>query len=230
MAWLDIAVAEAQGDKEILLRRAKWWNSIEGGGRDCVLLDCELAIARWPDEPECWEARGQQLLHDDGYLTDDTSGYADFARAVGLRVASGEVAGDAQSLRERGDACKAGYDFNRNALAHACYTVAIDQAPGDATLYLARARAISWNDVFSQHPAAHLKLSFDDTVRALSLDKNLDEARVQIVEYLVQTLTRPTAHERMEALLQARQSLMDAGVAPALANEIIGEVERALAA
>ena len=75
----------------------------------------------------------------------------------------------------------------------------------------------------------HQSGALSDLARAVRLAPRLKRPRAALVKFLVPSVKRDSMHEQIEALLQARQSLISAGIDAATAGAILGEVERALA-
>ena len=227
--WLYLWVETAPNDLNRLMQRASWFQN-QGRHRD-ALKDFDRAIELQPAEPKWWERRG---AHRRNRPFDEKNPialiFADYAGALRARLKAGKT-DLSEVLPARGDAlmCNAARDSNHAFRAHACYSLALEKRT-DARLYLRRAATMEFcGGGQNAHSSAERAESYADWTRALALDANLDKARAGIVKYLAQTLARPTAHERMEALLDARQDLMQGGVAASLASAIVGEVERTLA-
>ena len=227
LGWFDWLIENSPYDVELRLKRAHW--SELHGRNNSARDDFYCALVLRPNDPEIWEARAAHFFF--GRPPKDESAFllasADFAEALQLRIKTGEVSGYAHDLQTRGDALmKAPSDPRLDPpRAHAFYTLAIERKPDAAQLYLKRALSLhtSVNRNAGESHAAYL-----DYLRALALQPALDKARAGIVRHLTKSLARPTAHEQLEALLDERQFLRDAGLTPELVSAIIGEVERAL--
>ncbi len=237
-AWLHLATESAPDDPRWLLQRA--WR-LRGENYRAAIDDLTRAIALAPDDPRGYEMRAKVTLSVGDVwwnnAPDSPMPAADHLRALRLRTARGQIADDAAELAEQGDQLIPRFpqeNERARARAHAFYSLAIEREPDNANYYLARARTIdtlseaqveigesvAQKDARGAHP---------DYRRALALNPSLTIARAKIIEHWTQELKRDTAHEQIEALLNARQLLSSAGIDVATARAIIAEVERALA-
>lgn len=240
LTWLNLAVERANGDCRYLVERGLWHSRhpaqqhAEADHAE-AFADFALAIELWPNDPRPYEARA--MIHEglqwwDITLQEGTS--ADYARALRLRVKAGQFSGEPAALAARGARLWPAVQkrsFSARVRAYAFYSLAIESDPNQADFYCARARLLqahlppdredSWPQIEAAYP---------DWRRALALDATIDEARAQIVDYLIQTFKLETGHEQIEALLNARQSLVSEGIDAATANDILAQVARALAA
>ena len=196
------------------------------------------AIALAPRDPQLYETRAELMAG--GSLPNDLwdnfhDRVRDYRAIARLAIEAGATGGDAPGLRARGDAeMKSGerYNFGRGHVTHAAravahYSLAIEAAPHDATLYLARAQALSAHNGSRREVKNQRTL---DYARALARDETLDEARAHIVARLSQSLRRRSNHERIEGLLKWREVLARVGLDSELVRQLLAEVERALAA
>lgn len=238
-AWLHLATESAPDDPRWLLQRA--WR-LRGENYRAAIDDLTRAIALSPDDPRGYEMRAKVTLclGDNWWNTapDSQMPAADHLRALRLRVASGQIAGDAANLAAQGDKLISRFPQETErarARAHAFYSLAIERESDNPKHYLARARTI---DTFSEcqieakepaYPPAS-RGAHPDYLRALALNQISEVARVKIIEHWTRDLKRETAHEQIEALLNARQSLTSTGLEVATADAIMSEVERALTA
>ena len=224
-AWWNLAIEAEPGNP---LWHIECGKSLINEQHETAVKSLAHAIALAPNDPYGYEARAK--VRDDGkWCNHEDSVSHDYVQAIRLRIAAGQINGAPEYLAARGARLTKGA-----FLAHAFYSLAIEGNPKIAAWYLARARLLlslcpAPAPSFQQpaiEPETHL--AHADYLRALSLGAALDEVRVPIIEYLVLTSLRPTAHEQIEALLNAHQTLLNAGINATLASEIIAEVERAL--
>ena len=229
LAWLDLQVESEPTNVDTLWERADWFE--RNHRPDNALADFDAAVRLRPDDAKAWEKRGVHRLNREFDEKNPIAlAFADFRQASLVRLGAIDAA-SVDALQEQADGLwrEAGTvraDFFR---AHACYSLAIEKAPS-AQLYLRRAHTMFFPNA-GQHERSptESERAYHDYARALARDETLDEARTRIVDYLKQTQRRPTAHEQIEALLEARAELLDFGVAPAVVGALLGEVERALA-
>lgn len=232
-AWWNFIIELAPDEARWRRERARWLSS-----RDfdkLALPDMARAIELSPDDPTLYEMRAKISSDGDWWNVSPTSNSktADYLRALELRIAAAQIDGTPAKLRAQADQLLPAIRRNRghsHARARAFITLAIAATPDDAGLYLARANAgDAYGDPIEGEDGIYA-VNYLDYARALALDETLEAARAGIVIYLRSKARRPTAHEQIEALLNARQELREIGVKSELANAIIGEVERALAA
>ena len=235
LAWWNFIIEVAPDDANLRRARARWLSLRDFNA--AALTDISRAIELSPHDPALYETRAKIGDHNDWWnlAPESNSKTADYLRAIELRIAAGQISDAPAKLRARGDYNSRfvpGIDpiyVNPCARARAFYTLAIAATPDDATLYMARARAgRAYVDIYICNNESP-DIAYLDYVRALALDSDLGKARAGIVDYLRNNTRRPTAHQQIEALMQAREQLVEAGVDAATATEIISEVERALA-
>ena len=250
LAWWNLAVENAPDEPKWWARRGRFLANARHRGdfySHEALRSYERAIALAPGDARLYEARAK-IYHDPAWWVESPDGRgaaANYRAAMRLRIGAGQIEisaavlraqGDQQLQRAPGSSCvQPDYCYAR---AHAFYTLALEADPDDATLYLARIETLKASPLgellgslwpaTSKYPT-ELEAAFEDYVRALALDQTLQVARTKIVAHLAQTSRRDTAHQQIEALLEARQTLLDAGIEAELASAIVGEVEAALA-
>ena len=242
MAWFELAI-EAAPDTKLMLEYALFLED-EGEARHAQTL-YDRAIEMRPDDPKNLNARAYHFLFSRRERGRRPSSFelaaADFRSAIRAREAVEGKVGDASSWRARGDAWMKKWDESGQnvhdgdgyslAIAHAFYSLALEKAPCDASLYLARARALE-AEAFGgcRQTFWEWESAFFDWRAALKWDAQLEAARVGAIKFLIDSLKRDSAHEQIEALLAARQTLLDFGLKPQLVAQIMGEVEAALRA
>lgn len=234
LAWWNFILELSPDDARLWRERARWLSL--RNFEVAALRDLARAIELSPDDPELYEMRAKISSEENWWdLTPNSSSKtADYLRAVKLRIASGQIDGTPQNLRAQGDQLRERIHpelrGHCQARARAFYSLAIAATPDKAALYLARARAAYayiWQNGDSEIVTPDI--AYSDYARALILDETLSEAREGLIFSLRHSARRPTAHEQIEALLEARQYLRDFGMKPQLSTAIVGEVERALA-
>ena len=230
LAGWNLVVEAAPGEVRWWVSRAGWRKKRHdyGGSR----ADFTRAIALAPDDATLYEKRADVSRQAHWWdLTPDSLGAAaDDARALRLRIKSGEYGGTSAQLAKQGAQLKARLKGRHRARAYAYYAVAIELEPDKARYYLGRAQTLDMPPLRGRGAIeAQLEAAHRDYLHALARDETLHEAREAIIQYLSQTLARPTAHEQLEALLQARDLMIEMGVDANLASEIIVEVGRVLA-
>lgn len=237
LAWWNLAVEAAPDDPNWRIERGRCLANEDYEAE--ALEDLARAIALAPDDPKIHETRAR--LNITGNWWDMETGKAgDHARAIRLRIAAGQIVDTPEYLKSQGDRLRAFFrTAKQRERAYAFYSLALETRPRWPELYLARAHALDprssglklhrvW--LFMPKEPDEEQAAYFDYARALALDGSLDEARAKIIEHLTRTLKRATAHEQIEALLEARRELVEFGIAPGLVGEIIGEVGRALTA
>ena len=230
LAELDVAVAQAPDDALLRRERAQWLSWC--GSKARALSDCDALVALRPDDPQNYEMRARIRWSRDRTrdtrmpLAETTERHdailTDYLRALELRVEAGEFANEARALKTHGDALKkSSHHFDERHRAFAFYTLALRVAPDDAALYTGRAQMLA--------ALNHKSAALSNWARALTISPHLKRPRAALLKFLVQTIKRDSAHEQIEALLEARGELEGAGLDAATASAIIAEVERALA-
>ncbi len=191
------------------------------------------AIALAPDQPYFYETRAK--MRDVGqWWGREESASHDYAQALRLRIAAGQIAGSPEYLAAQGARLSQERQLQRGLRAHAFYSLALEAQP-QADWFLARAQVLLSHCIdpglalMNLGLPSEFELAHADLLCALALDATLHQARAEVVKYLIQTLARPTAHEQIEALLEARGQMRDFGLNADLAGAILGEVETALA-
>ena len=233
LLWWCLAVMRAPGEPRWSIARGRWMQ--EHGHLGAARGDFEAAIALCPDDPRLYEARAKALTKR-RWWNMEWGAAGDYARAIRLRVAAGEFSGAPEALAAQGDKQwpaidKGGKRKRPKVRACAFYSLAIEAKPDVADWYLARARAIEaplWK--FYPPDEAWAQAAYPDYLRALALDRTLASAQAAVTKHLSKTLSKGCGHERLEGLLNERQTMLDFGVDAGLVAELIGEVERALAA
>ena len=233
LAWWDLAVECESDNPKWHAARGRFLSDqgFERAAREAYTRAIELA----PDEPYFYEARAkthQGRTSNPPYWDLETGMAGDYARALELRVAAGQLSGAPAALAAQGDRLRAAktHYFRRQARAYAFYSLALGARPGAPLWHLRRAQVLLLPYGNYLPPPGHAALgrefrcAHEDFVRALALEPSLDEARAGIVTFLRLSLPRPSQHEQIEALLGARQELIDAGLAPDLAGAIVAEV------
>lgn len=219
-ACLNLAVERAPLETRPLLARAaffaRWPERVEEAA-----ADYNRAVEIAPHDPQVWEARGAFRVHRENW---DVA-LDDFYQAVQLRIDSGEVARDATVLKARGDAIRAGrkrvdYDagFVLWAHCHAFYSHAIETQPARHDLWLAR--AILKRDISARNG----DWPFDDYLEALARKSSLKSARRFVEDTLVQRAQLDSAHERLEALIEAR-TLLESKLSACFVDEMMERIE-----
>lgn len=235
LAGWNLCVEAAPEQVEIWRGRAQW--KAKHDDFDGAVEDFGRAIALAPDDATLYEARAAANPARIWWemAPDSVGAAADYARAFRLRIAAGEMSGAPDHLAsEANKLVKRFRNKQMKRRAYALNSLALEGAP-HVNYYFARAAALKafavvedWWSADAKAPpeaaAAHL-----DYLRVLALDAHSEKARKAVIEHLIKTAQRPTSHERIEALLEARQQMLDFGVKPSLAHELIAKSERALA-
>ena len=226
LAELDVAVGEAPDDSVLRRERAKWLSWC--GLKERALEDCDVLVSLRSDDPQSYEMRARiQLARSRPIPQSEVTEHhdlilADYLRALELRVEAGEFANELRVLKAHGDALKkASPHLDERYRAIAFYTLALRLAPNDAALYLGRAQMLE--------ALGHETGVLSDLTRALAIAPHLKRPRSALIKFLVLSVKRTSAHEQVEALLQARAQLINAGLDAATATAIIAQVEGALA-
>ena len=233
LAGWNVLVEAAPDDVRWRVGRGNWLKKQHDNR--AARADFTRAIEFAPGDPALYEARAAAA--DTGAIwwetaPDSTGASADYGRALKLRIAAGEVKGAPAQLAKQAALLKPRFkkrgDYKQRA--HAFYSLALELEPDNAAHYLGRAQTLDIPPFRGRGCIeAQLESAHHDYLRALARNENLIEAREAVSQYLTRTLARPTAHQQIEALLEARALMLETGVSARLANEIIGEVERALA-
>ena len=242
LAWWNLVIASAPDEPKWWDQRARCQNGTSAGFVQ-ARRDYERAIALAPDDPRSYEACAKLFIDEDWWdlAPDSWSATATFMRALRLRIAAGQIAGSAARLQEQGDGqieqiantASVSPDY-RFARAYAFYQLALSADPTDAAPHLKCAQTLEAEPLgnllsFGMSQPKTAPVVFAHYARALKLDDNLEEARAGVTLYLTRELQGKTGHQRIEALLRARQQLRDFGVAPEITSAILAEVERGLA-
>lgn len=230
LAWLDLAVEAAPDNIETRLMRGKLLAM--RSEREAALADFGHAERLRPEIAEIYRARGNALLGaawwSSGEAHDEAS--ANYARAIRLDIAAGKLAANASAIAARAaQSPPRGTNSYGYVFGHALYTVALEYAPDDAALYVARARVLEWPIIARvTRPEAQRGAACRDNVRALGLDATLAAPRASIVRYLSARARRASSHQQIEALLEARELLTGFGLSAELTAQIMAEVQVAL--
>ena len=244
LAWWKVTILrEERGQSEeyspllakYLIERARWFRRHDAYTE--ARKDFSHAINIAPNDPRGYEARAKAITKLKWWSPKEGAA-GDYGRAIRLRMAAGQIAETPENLvaqaEQLGPALKKRKRKRAHARAIAFYGLASYAQPGTPNYYCARAQIIL--ALPSSSPHWHYELTEAEErgvyvcyLNALKFAPSLEEAYDSVVQYLTKTLRRDTAHQRIEALMETRQELLEFGLDAELIGRILAEVERALA-
>ncbi len=242
LAWWNLVVDGAPDEAQWRDKRARCLDRQCGDFR-AARQDYEGASALAPADARSYEALAKIYTNEEWWdlAPDSNSDAATYLRALRLRIARGQIGASAAQLQAQGDQQmrqiskhnSVAPDY-RYARAYAFYHLALAADPTDAALYLKCARTVSASPLsglmqFGQGQPKTARVAFDYLARALAIDETIEAARAGVTTFLTRELQRASNHERLEALLKARQQLRVFGWNETLIDAIIAEVVGALA-
>lgn len=238
LGWLNLALQGAPDNVEALLARARMFGRM--GVKAEALEDYDRALELAPGNPNLWEERALRDLRQEWDEATNTLRFPDLERAFRLRHCGGAWRSEREracDFKERGDKAKERYHRDLDwARAHVFYTLALGiepDNPNNPRLYVARARVLEmpFYDAGGEKGRARERAqsSFFDHLRALKLEPGYRNSRAAVAQTLAREARPESAHEQIEALFEARQKLVDFGLASELVSGVMREVERVLA-
>ena len=227
---LELACEWAPADTALLLQRARILRRLNLN--DDALADFASAIALKPDRPRIYEERADHFAAKSySYRANyHALAVADYRRALELRLAAGNIEDDGESLKSVGDTAATSGAWIR---AFACYSAALERHGASSALFYARGQTYRvTREIIGSYAMPEYDAAFEDYLRAVKCgaagEKSFDKSLLMVAAYLARRARRPSAHEQLEALLEARELLRARGVAAALTGAIIEAVAQEL--
>ena len=227
---LELAYHWAPDDVNILLQRARLLRRLNLN--DDAVADFERALELKPNSARIYQERADHFAAKSYsyHAKYHALAVADYTRALELRIAAGKVADDAGSLANLGDeAATAGASIR----AFACYSFALERQPVSSALFYARAQTYKvTREYIGSYSMPQFDAAFADYLSAVQCgvcgEKSFDESMAMVATYLARRAQHVSAHEQLEALLEAREFVRKRGVEEALAATIMAAVAEQL--
>ena len=228
-AWLDWGVENAPNDIPLRLARSRL---LRGRNIAAALADLDFALQIAPRDPALYRARAELYLN--WWSLDEKERFrrasADYAAQLRLQIAAGLEPSDAQMLADI-EAIE-GRDTGEKiemVRRHARFSVALELAPHDAPIHVKRGIS-AWPQLGYEMPTiddVELAPLFD-FLRAFGVAPSLQSARQLAASLLKRYCWRESAHQQIEALLEARELLREFGLSAPLVAEVMSAVEAKL--
>lgn len=225
---LELACDWAPKDAQLLLRRARLLRRLNL--KEDALEDFNRALQLKPKSARIYEERAAHFAEKSySYIAKyHAMAVADFARALELRIQSGNMADDAQVLANLGN------KMNGGCYAYACFSVAMTRHGESSALFYARAQTYKvTRETIGSYPMPQFDAAFEDYLRALNCGAKggepFDQSLLMVAAYLAGRARRLSAHEQLEALMETRELLRGRAVADALIGAIMDATQRTIA-
>ena len=197
--------------------------------------DLEHALQIAPADPALYQARAELYLNwwSFGARERFVRASADYATIVRLEIAAGLAQSEAQLLAdvEAGEGQNPRDDEEKFAMVrrHARFSVALELAPHDAHIHIKRGISV-WPELgYSLPTLADVAVApLFDFLRAFQADPTLESPPKLAASLLKRYCWRESAHEQIEALLQARELLVEFGLDAELIGVVMDAVQTRL--